>query len=149
MHAYNRLPSSGHTSPSSPASPLRSPRFRHSRIKTNRFNSPSSSTAVSPKTPSQRIARSLLSILLRRQGVFLFAPLIYIICMLFYIGSVSFDVVPFINHRPAPGSVYRTPQVYAKLKPEMDADDSTSDAVSESIIFMFRRFELVYLIVLN
>ncbi|XP_074330785.1 protein ESMERALDA 1-like isoform X2 [Apium graveolens] len=130
MHAYNRLPSTGHTSPSPPASPLRSPRFRHSRIKTGRFNSPSSSAAVSPKTPSQRITRTLLSVLLRRQGVFLFAPLIYIVCMLFYIGTVSFDVVPFINHRAAPGSVYRTPQVYAKLKPEMDADYSTSDAIS-------------------
>ncbi|KAK1374653.1 O-fucosyltransferase family protein [Heracleum sosnowskyi] len=130
MHAYNRLPSSGHTSPSPPASPRRSPRFRHSRIKTGRFNSPSSSAAVSPKTPSQRLARSVLSILLRRQGVFLFAPLIYIICMLFYIGTVSFDVVPFINHRPATGSVYKGPHVYAKLKPEMEADDSAVDAIS-------------------
>ncbi|CAL5428412.1 unnamed protein product [Camellia sinensis] len=45
-------------------------------------------------------------------------------------GTVSFDVVPIINHRPAPGSVYRSPQLYAKLRPEMDADNSTSDAIS-------------------
>lgn len=50
--------------------------------------------------------------------------------MLLYMGSVSFDVVPIINHRPAPGSVYRSPQLYAKLRPEMDADNSSADAVS-------------------
>ncbi|KAL1828965.1 hypothetical protein ACET3Z_007377 [Daucus carota] len=134
MHAYNRLPNSGHTSPSPPASPRRSPRFRHVRTKHGRFNSPtpsaSSPSAASPRTPSHRIARTLLSLLLRRQGIFLFAPLIYILCMLFYIGSVSFDVVPFINHRPAPGSVYKSPLFYEKLKNEMEADTSASDAIS-------------------
>ena len=49
--------------------------------------------------------------------------------MLLYMGSVSFDVVPVIKHRPAPGSVYRSPQLYAKLRPEMDADNSSTDAV--------------------
>lgn len=130
MHAYNRLPSSGHSSPSPPASPRRSPRYRHVRIKPGRFSSPTPSAAASsPRTPSQRIARSVLSLLLRRQGFFLFAPFIYVLCMLFYIGTFSFDIVPFINHRPPPGSVYKTPHVYAKLKPEMDADVSTPDAV--------------------
>lgn len=37
---------------------------------------------------------------------------------------------PVITHRLAPGSVYRSPQVYAKLRPEMDADNSTADAIS-------------------
>lgn len=50
--------------------------------------------------------------------------------MLFYMGTVSFDVGPVITHRLAPGSVYRSPQVYAKLRPEMDADNSTADAIS-------------------
>lgn len=72
----------------------------------------------------------LLSVLLRRQGVFLFAPLIYISGMLLYMGTVSFDVVPIIKHRAAPGSVYRSPQLYAKLKVGMDADNSSADAVS-------------------
>ncbi|GMP93573.1 hypothetical protein CsSME_00043342 [Camellia sinensis var. sinensis] len=124
--AYNRLPSSGHNSPSSPpSSPLRSPRLRHSRSKGGRF-----SPAQPPRTVAQRLAGLLLSVLLRRQGIFLFAPLLYISGMLFYMGTVSFDVVPIINHRPAPGSVYRSPQLYAKLRPEMDADNSTSDAIS-------------------
>ncbi|XP_021896150.1 uncharacterized protein At1g04910 isoform X1 [Carica papaya] len=124
MHAKNRLPSSGHTTPSPPPSPLRSPRYRHGRSKGGRF------PPVQPgRTIAHRLAWLLLSVLLRRQGFFLFAPLIYISGMLLYMGTVSFDVVPVIKHRPAPGSVYRSPQVYAKLRPEMDADNS-SDAIS-------------------
>ncbi|XP_057962879.1 protein ESMERALDA 1 isoform X2 [Malania oleifera] len=125
MHAYNRLPSSGHSTPSPPQSPLRSPRYRHGKSKSGRF----------PQTPgqarsfAQRLAWVLLSVLLRRQGIFLFAPLIYISGMLLYMGSVSFDVVPIIKHRPATGSVYRSPQLYAKLGPEMAADNSTADAI--------------------
>ncbi|PQQ20842.1 uncharacterized protein Pyn_25113 [Prunus yedoensis var. nudiflora] len=124
MHPYNRLPSSGHNSPSPPPSPLRSPRFRHSRSKAGgRFNQPG-------RTLIQRIVWHLLSVLIRRQGFFLFAPLLYISGMLLYMGSVSFEVVPIISHRPAPGSVYRSPQLYAKLRPEMDADNSSADAIS-------------------
>ncbi|KAI5353271.1 PREDICTED: At1g04910 [Prunus dulcis] len=124
MHPYNRLPSSGHNSPSPPPSPLRSPRFRHSRSKAGgRFNQPG-------RTLIQRIVWHLLSVLIRRQGFFLFAPLLYISGMLLYMGSVSFEVVPVISHRPAPGSVYRSPQLYAKLRPEMDADNSSADAIS-------------------
>ncbi|KAL3731354.1 hypothetical protein ACJRO7_028261 [Eucalyptus globulus] len=126
MHAYNRLPSSGHSTPSPPGSPLRSPRYRHSRSK-GRFTP---AAAQQPgRTLAQRVAWLLLSCLLRRQGVFLFAPLIYISGMLLYMGTVKFDVVPVIKHRPAPGSVYRSPQLYAKLRPDMDADNSSADAI--------------------
>lgn len=127
MHAKNRLPSSGHTTPSPPASPRRSPRYRHTRGKgsSGRFTPGPGRGSV-----AHRLAWLLLSVLLRRQGIFLFAPLIYISGMLLYMGTVSFDVGPIIQHRPAPGSVYRSPQVYLKLKPEMDADNSTADAVS-------------------
>ncbi|KAJ4709727.1 O-fucosyltransferase family protein [Melia azedarach] len=127
MLAYNRLPSSGHSTPSPPASPRRSPRYRPGRGKPGRF------TPAGPPARANlahRLAWLLLSVLLRRQGIFLFAPLIYISGMLLYMGTVSFDVVPIIKHRPAPGSVYRSPQVYAKLKPEMDADNSSADAIS-------------------
>ncbi|XP_022152327.1 uncharacterized protein At1g04910-like [Momordica charantia] len=126
MHPYNRLPSSGHSTPSPPPSPLRSPRLRHSRSKGGRF------TPVQQpgRTFPQRLAWLILSVLLRRQGIFLFAPLIYISGMLLYMGTVSFDVVPVIKHRPAPGSVYRSPQLLAKLRPEMDADNSSADAIS-------------------
>ncbi|KAJ1425404.1 GDP-fucose protein O-fucosyltransferase [Sesbania bispinosa] len=126
MHPYNRLPSSGHSTPSPPPSPLRSPRLRHARSKTGRFSPAQPPT----RTVSQRLAWLFLSVLLRRQGVFLFAPLIYISGMLLYFGTVSFDIVPIIKHRPAPGSVYRSPELYAKLRPEMDADNSSADAIS-------------------
>ncbi|CAK8570370.1 unnamed protein product [Lathyrus sativus] len=126
MHPYNRLPSSGHSSPSPPASPLRSPRLRHTRSKTGRF----SPSQPAPRTYAQRLAWIFLSVLLRRQGIFLFAPLIYISGMLLYFGTFSFDVVPIIKHRPAPGSLYRSPQLYAKLQHEMDADNSSADAIS-------------------
>jgi hypothetical protein len=124
MLAYNRLPSSGHSTPSPPASPLRSPRYR--RSKAGRFGP----AQLHPgRTLAQRLAWLLLSVLLRRQGIFLFAPLIYISGMLLYMGSVSFDVVPVISHRPAPGSVYRSPQLYEKLRPDMDSDNSSAGAV--------------------
>lgn len=92
---------------------------------------------------AHRLAYLVLSILLRRQGIFLFAPLIYISGMLFYMGTVSFDVGPVISHYPAPGSVYRSPQLYSKLRPEMDAENSTADAVSFlSLILEFLMFSL-------
>ncbi|CAJ1939607.1 unnamed protein product [Sphenostylis stenocarpa] len=125
MHPYNRLPSSGHSTPSPPPSPLRSPRLRHGRSKTGRF----SPNRGGGRTAAQRLSWMFLSVLLRRQGVFLFAPLIYISGMLLYMGTASFDVVPVIKHRPAPGSIYRSPQLYAKLRLDMDSDNSSADAV--------------------
>lgn len=122
MHPYNRLPSSGHSTPSPPQSPLRSPRLRHGRSKAGKFSSGGKSVA-------QRLSWMLLSVLLRRQGVFLFAPLIYISGMLLYMGTASFDVVPVIKHRPAPGSLYRSPQLYANLRHDMESDNSSADAV--------------------
>ncbi|KAG5010836.1 hypothetical protein AAZX31_07G202400 [Glycine max] len=127
MHPYNRLPSSGHSTPSPPPSPLRSPRLRHAgRSKAGRF----SPSRGSGRTAAQRLSWMFLSVLLRRQGVFLFAPLIYISGMLLYMGTASFDVVPVIKHRPAPGSVYRSPQLFAKLRLDMDSDNSSADAIS-------------------
>lgn len=137
MHPYNRLPSSGHSTPSPPQSPRRSPRLRHSRSKTARF----SPAQPAGRSVAQRLAWIFLSVLLRRQGFFLFAPLIYISIMLLYMGTVSFDVVPIIKHRPAPGSVYHSPELYAKLRHEMDADNSSADAVGLSrfalLLFLF------------
>lgn len=127
MQPNKRLPSSGHSTPSPPPSPLRSPRYRRSK---GRFP-----PAQQNRSFAHRFAWLLLSVLLRRQGIFLFAPLIYISGMLLYMGTVSLKVVPLINHKPAPGSVYKSPEVYAKLKPEMDADNSTADAVSSWIEF--------------
>ncbi|KAL3501885.1 hypothetical protein ACH5RR_036334 [Cinchona calisaya] len=125
MHAKNRIPSSGNNSPSPPQSPLsRSPRLRR---KQGRFT-PSGQPV--PRTFPQRVAWFFLSGLLRRQGIFLFAPLLYISGVLFYMGTVSFDVVPVIRHRAGPGSVYRSPKLYAKLRPEIESDNSSVDAIS-------------------
>ncbi|EPS64269.1 hypothetical protein M569_10511, partial [Genlisea aurea] len=121
MQAFNRLPNSGNNSPTSPpSSPLsRSPRYRSRSFKSR----------STPKTLRQRLSGIVLSVLLRRQGIFLFAPLLYIAGMLFYMGTVSFDVVPVIKHRKPPGSIYRSPQLYSKLRPEMDSDNSSCDAI--------------------
>ncbi|KAK4788176.1 hypothetical protein SAY86_019495 [Trapa natans] len=127
MHAYNRLPGSGNSTPSPPPSPIRSPRYRHSRSKGGLGRFPPSQTSG---TLPQRLTWFFLSILLRRQGFFLFFPLIYISGMLLYMGTIKFDVVPTIKHSHAAGSLYRSPQLYQKLKPEMDADNSSADAIS-------------------
>ncbi|KAL2484999.1 O-fucosyltransferase family protein [Abeliophyllum distichum] len=126
MHAHSRHPSSGHSSPSSPpSSPLsRSPRHRQSSGKSGR---PASGTLA------QRLTWILFSALVKRRGFFLFAPLMYISGMLFYMGTVPFDVdhlVPSIKHRSAPGTVYRSPQLYSKLRSQMDYDNSSGDAIS-------------------
>ncbi|KAH9621012.1 hypothetical protein KSS87_022337 [Heliosperma pusillum] len=138
MQAYNRLPVNGHVPPPSspPHSPsLRSPRFRRSK----RVRSVGPPPAY--RTAAHRLAYVILSVLLRRQGIFLFAPLIYISGMLFYMGTVSFDAGPVVAHRPAPGSVYRSPQLFAKLRPHMDSDNSTADAV-RLILLWLRKFDL-------
>ncbi|KAJ8640338.1 hypothetical protein MRB53_017032 [Persea americana] len=127
MHAYTRISGvsaggGGHSAPSSPRSPLRSPRLRPGRLKSGRFQSPAASP---PRTAVQRAAWSVLSLFLRRQGLFLFAPLIYISGMLLYMGTVSLDVsvLPEIKARSPPGSLYRSPKVYEKLRRDMNADN--------------------------
>ncbi|KAF3677078.1 putative multiple C2 and transmembrane domain-containing protein 1-like [Capsicum annuum] len=119
MHAYNRLPSSGQSSPSAPSSPRsRSP---HRRSKPPpRF--------VGPKTLPQHLAWHFLSFLLQRQTIFLFAPFIYISGILLYMDTVSFYNLPAPHY--APGSIYRSPQLYGNLRPEMESDSSTADAIS-------------------
>ncbi|KAH6759561.1 O-fucosyltransferase family protein [Perilla frutescens var. hirtella] len=122
-----RFPSSGNCSPRSspPASPRsrsRSPRYRHRAGKSVR--------PPDSKSLAQRLGWLLLSVLLKRQGLFLFAPLLYLSVMLFYMGTVSYDIVPVAKHRNAPGLVYRSPQLYAKLRSEMDSDNSSVDAIS-------------------
>ena len=136
----HRLPSSGHSTPSSPQSPLRSPRLRQGRSKAGKFSSPSGGGG---RSLAQRLSWMLLSVLLRRQGIFLFAPLIYIAGMLLYMGTASFDVVPIIKHRSAPGSLYRSPQLYSNLKKDMDSDNSSTDAVC---FFAFFRICIFFLL---
>lgn len=119
MHAKIRLPTSGNNSPSPPASP----RHRHHR-------SSKSSGRFTHGSFLRRFPQFIISVLVRRQGVLLFAPLLYISSMLFYMGTVQFDVDVSIKRSMSVGSVYRSPELYAKLRHEMDADDSTADAIS-------------------
>ncbi|KAJ0983995.1 hypothetical protein J5N97_002351 [Dioscorea zingiberensis] len=126
LHAYNRLGSGGSGgggggSPSPPASPRRSsPRMVRRASKSSGGRPP-----PPPRSLLQRAAWMVLSLLLRRQGIFLFAPLIYVSGMLLYMGTVSLDSVPSIISRPAPGSVYRSPELYQRLRLAMDADNSS------------------------
>lgn len=82
-----------------------------------------------PRTFLQKVVWLLLSVLLRRHGLFLFAPLIYISGMLLYMGTMSFDMSRVVKHRAAPGSVYRSPQVFQNLWPSMQEDNATYDGL--------------------
>lgn len=124
-----RLPGSSHSSPSPPPSP--------SLLRSKPTVPPRS------RTFAHRISSIVLSILIRRrQGILLFAPLVYISCMLFRMRTASFDAgdPTLIHRRPAPGSVYRSPQVYAKLRAAIDADNATADAVRGLPLFYFCHF---------
>ena len=124
-HAYSRLGSSGGGAavPSPPTSPW--------RVLGRRASAKGGWSARAGAGAARRAARAVLAALLRRQAVFLFAPLLYVAAMLLYMGSISLDSVPRIISRPAPGSMYRSPQLYARLRADMDADNAT-DAVSGS-----------------
>ncbi|XP_020113915.1 uncharacterized protein At1g04910 isoform X2 [Ananas comosus] len=125
-HAYNRLGSfgsGGGATPSPPSSPRRSPRIHRRQAKLG--GGGGARLVQPPRSLAQRAALALLTILLRRQAIFLFAPLLYVAAMLIYMGSISLDSVPRIISRPAPGSVYRSPHLYERLRPDMNADNST------------------------
>jgi len=128
MYAHTRLSVSGGSSasPSPPSSPRRSPRQQHHR----HGRSGKGGRAFLPHTspPLQRFLYFLLSILLRRHGVFLFAPLIYISGMLLYMGTVPFQV-PSVVRSPPPGSLYRSPQVFRKLWPDMRSENTSANAL--------------------
>lgn len=70
----------------------------------------------------------LFSIVFRRKGVLLLAPLLYIAGMLLFMGSFGFTVldlghgVEIVYSRGPPGSVYRSPKVFKRLWPLMEAD---------------------------
>lgn len=122
MHGYSRLGTGRPKGVNSP-SPPSSPRLRHSRAKASpggSFRGPTLQSSV------ERIVYILLSAVFRRRGVLLFAPLLYISVMLLYMSSLSFDVVrrggSGGGERPQPGSLYRSPQVFERLWPFMQAE---------------------------
>ncbi|XP_038890311.1 O-fucosyltransferase 9 [Benincasa hispida] len=141
MHGYSRL----NTSRSSVSlSPPASPRHRQLRSRSG-SDSGSGTGGFSVRDQKQssimeKLVFLILSAVFRRKGLLLFAPLLYISMMLLYMGSLNFDVsisnlktrVVSVNKRPPPGSVYRSPQVFEKLWPFMEAEsrNSTTHALS-------------------
>ncbi|KAL5559344.1 hypothetical protein UlMin_035555 [Ulmus minor] len=125
MHGYSRLGTARAS-----GSPPSSPRFRHGRGKSGGGGGGGSKQSV-----VEKVIFLLISAVFRRRGVLLLAPLLYISGMLLYMGSLSFDVVGLkngvvvVHKRPPPGSVYRSPQVFEKLWPFMQAENGTENAL--------------------
>lgn len=71
-----------------------------------------------------------ISAVFKRKGVLLLAPLLYITGMLLYMGSFGFEVVNLkhgvVRKRAPPGSMYRSPQVFERLWPFMEAESNGS-----------------------
>lgn len=142
MHGFSRLNTSRSTASLSPPA---SPRHRQLRSRTGSASgSGSGSGGFSVRDSKQssimeKLVFLILSAVFRRKGLLLFAPLLYISMMLLYMGSLNFDVsisnlktrVVSVNKRAPPGSVYRSPQVFEKLWPFMEAEsrNSTTHAV--------------------
>uniref|UniRef100_A0A2P2LW40 O-fucosyltransferase family protein n=1 Tax=Rhizophora mucronata TaxID=61149 RepID=A0A2P2LW40_RHIMU len=146
MHGCSRLSTIGHsvtsTSTSTSPSPPTSPRLRHhSRSKTvgaSTFGGGGCGGGggrACKQSLLERLVYLLVLVVLKRRGVLLFAPLLYISGMLLYMGSLNLDVnlnlksggrVVVIRKRAPPGSVYRSPQVFKMLWPRMQAESNGS-----------------------
>ncbi|CAI0556780.1 unnamed protein product [Linum tenue] len=148
MHGYSRLGSSGRsvtatTTPSPPSSPrLR----RGGGAASATFKSPNgggvfgagkgSSAAAGKENSVERFVFLVISLVFRRRGLLLFAPLLYISWVLLYMGSLGFDVDldlkrgvvgGVVVRKSAPrGSVYRSSQVFKKLWPYMEAESRSN-----------------------
>lgn len=123
-------------------SPPSSPRHRGSRVKSPR----SAPAAVGGyggsagsfraggraefKNAVERFGCFLISAMYRRRGVLMFAPLLYISGILMYMGTMGFNSSDKSSSAVAdatgPGSVYRSPQVFEKLWPFMEAESNRS-----------------------
>ena len=164
MHGYSRLSTSRSSlSPSPPSSP----RYRQLRSLSGsdsgrgsvgfsvRDPKQSSSSSSSSSSIMEKLVFLILSAVFRRKGLLLFAPLLYISMMLLYMGSVNFDVsisnlktrVVSVNKRPPSGSVYRSPQVFEKLWPFMEAEtrNSSTHAVFCAFSYVSTLFHLILL----
>ncbi|KAG9136733.1 hypothetical protein Leryth_004504 [Lithospermum erythrorhizon] len=139
MHGPSRL---GGTTTSSSLSPPSSPRLRHGRSKSSPgsgivggggggVNFRGSGEMLKLQNLVERLGYMVMSAVYRRRGVLLFAPLLYISGMLLYMGTLGIDVRGNGSDEPAvPGSVYRSPQVFEKLWPFMEADtNGTSNLI--------------------
>ncbi|KAK4752004.1 hypothetical protein SAY87_020802 [Trapa incisa] len=121
MHGYNRLGAVR----TNGGSPPRSPRFRCGRSK----SSSGSIGGGARQNLAEKLVVVVVSAVFRRRGVLLLAPLLYILGMLLYMGSLGFDInIQRIGRGGGgpqpPGSVYRSPQAFEKLWPFMEADSN-------------------------
>ncbi|KAL7156129.1 hypothetical protein ABFS83_03G122200 [Erythranthe nasuta] len=86
------------------------------------------------KNAAERFRYFLISALYRKRGVLLFAPLLYIAGMLMYMGTMGFNAMSSVGGGDAvgPGSMYRSPEVFEKLWPFMEAESNnrTSNLLS-------------------
>lgn len=127
MHGLSRL---GRSSSSPPSSP----RYRHGRNKSTGggFSGGGlSSGRCLKQNLVERLVFVVISVVFKRKGVLLLAPLLYISGMLLYMGSLGFDGVDFksvvvVPKRHPPGSLYRSPQLFEKLWPFMEAEDNSN-----------------------
>ncbi|KAL5776370.1 hypothetical protein ACOSP7_009296 [Xanthoceras sorbifolium] len=139
MHGLSRLgtvrsvSATATTGPSS--SPPSSPRLRHGRNK-NTGSVVGSVGGGGGRWGKQNLVERLVfvvvSVAFKRKGVLLLAPLLYISGMLLYMGSLGFDVVDLksvvvVHKRAPPGSLYRSPQLFEKLWPFMEAEANATD----------------------
>ncbi|XP_047964703.1 protein ESMERALDA 1-like isoform X1 [Salvia hispanica] len=120
-----QFPTSGSCSPRSPpASP------RH-RSRSPRYRRAAKPVRPAPKSLARWLWWFLLSPLLKHRGVYIVVFLLYLSVMLFYMGAVPSDIVPaVVKLTHTPGLVYRSPKLYAKLRSDMDSDNSSVDAIS-------------------
>lgn len=85
---------------------------------------------------AEKLGFMLVSAVYRRRGVLLFAPLLYISGMLLYMGTFGFDGGRGGKEVAPPGSVYRSPQVFEKLWPHMQAENNGSSNLVNLLIFL-------------
>lgn len=159
MHGLSRLGNGVNSTPSS-VSPPSSPRYRHSRNKTtadagggggggggsgNLGHYIRGGSEMKLHSVVERLGFLVISAVYRRRGVLLLAPLLYISGMLLYMGTSGFDSVVNISSRHGsgygdditkPGSVYRSPQVFEKLWPFMEAENNGSSNLVYTYIYI-------------
>ncbi|XP_071925228.1 O-fucosyltransferase 9-like [Coffea arabica] len=152
MHGLSRLGSGVNSTPStsssSSVSPPSSPRNRRSRNNKNSiitiggggrdggsrsFLRGGGFGEMKLQNLVERLGFAVISTVYRRRGVLLLAPLLYISVMLLYMGTVGFDSVVSRNggngdDLTRPGSLYRSPQVFEKLWPFMEAESNGSSS---------------------
>ncbi|CAN1235518.1 O-fucosyltransferase 9 [Linum perenne] len=149
MHGYSRLGGGGGGGSTSSSgrsitatttpSPPSSPRFRHSRGGSASgltygggagFGKSAAVSAAAKENSVERFVFLVISLVFRRRGLLLFAPLLYITWVLLYMGSMGFDVD--LKHGVVGGVLRRSPQVFKKLWPYMEAESGSNSSLMRS-----------------